>query len=190
MKVKAATHRGNCQVCGREQKLPGDRLSRHGYSVRFGFFLGTCPGTGHQPFEQSKDLIDGAVADALRQSADLDDQAMRLMQVAATPEGTCRVYREWLQCRHGEKSGYCWVQGRIEARPPQHGMRFVVIAKDGREYYVHAANYGDNELDVATHNNRQYALELQKRAAQLRSYADWQVDRIKDWKPQPLRPIE
>lgn len=39
-----ATHSGECQCCGRKQKLPKGRLSNHGYTVEWGFFSGTCFG--------------------------------------------------------------------------------------------------------------------------------------------------
>jgi len=186
----AATHKGCCQVCGHEQKLPGELLSKHGYTVRWGFFSGTCPGSRHLPFEVSTDLIDGAIASALSQADDLEKQAADLQRPAIEPMATCRVYRTSQHCQYGEKPGYVWVKGKIEPRSPWHGMRFVVITDNGREFYVHAAGYNDTERDVATHNNRQYAESLLKRAAQMRDYAAWQEDRIKDWKPQPLRPID
>lgn len=187
--AKAATHKGCCQICGHEQKLPGGRLSKHGYTVRWGFFAGTCPGSGHEPFEQSKGLIEGAIASATKQGNELEAQAAQLQQPATEPQSTCRVYRDRQQCKYSEKPGYAWISGRIERRAPRHGLRFVVIAQDEREYYVHAAGYQDTELDVATHNNRQYAKELLQRAGQMRAYVDWQQDRIKDWEPKPLRPL-
>ena len=39
-----ATHDGECQLCGRMQKLPDGRLAKHGYTTRWGFFQGVCPG--------------------------------------------------------------------------------------------------------------------------------------------------
>ena len=53
----AATHEGSCQICGRQQKLPGNVLSKHGYTTRWGFFSGVCPGASYEPFEVSCDLI-------------------------------------------------------------------------------------------------------------------------------------
>ena len=42
--------------------LPGGVLSKHGYTVQWGFFSGVCNGAGHLPFEQSKDAIAGVMA--------------------------------------------------------------------------------------------------------------------------------
>jgi hypothetical protein len=55
MKTKA-THYGTCQLCGSLQKLPSGVLAIHGYQVDWNQFHGTCSGSGHPPFEQSKDL--------------------------------------------------------------------------------------------------------------------------------------
>lgn len=52
-----ATHKGTCQVCHREQLLPGGRLAKHGYSVDYGCFNGVCFGAGHLPLEQSCELV-------------------------------------------------------------------------------------------------------------------------------------
>lgn len=187
--MAAATHKGCCQICGRGQKLPGGRLSRHGYTVQWGFFAGICPGSGHLPFEQSKDLIEDANASALKEASRLDASAVDLQKPAGEPQATCHVYRQQAQCRQGEKAGYMWIKGRIERRPPRQGQFFVVITDQGQEFYIHSLSYRDTELDAATYQNSQFAKTLQTRAAQMREYAAWQEDRIKNWEPQPLRPI-
>lgn len=52
-----ATKIGTCQLCGSNQKLPKGRLAKHGYSVEYGWgFNGVCKGSGHLPFEISKDF--------------------------------------------------------------------------------------------------------------------------------------
>src|SRR5215471_7908862 len=57
-----ATHYGECQLCGHEQKLPGGGLlSLHGYSVRWNSFMGTCPGSRELPYEQSCGLLEGEI---------------------------------------------------------------------------------------------------------------------------------
>jgi len=52
-----STHSGACQLCGHTQKLPGERLSLHGYSVKWNCFTGTCPGSRELPYELSCDLL-------------------------------------------------------------------------------------------------------------------------------------
>jgi hypothetical protein len=58
----AATHYGECQLCGHVQKLPGGGLlSLHGYEVRWNSFQGTCPGSRHLPYEQATNLLAGEI---------------------------------------------------------------------------------------------------------------------------------
>ena len=56
-----ATNRGTCQWCGRVQMLPNGKLAKHGYTLLWGFFSGTCPGSDALPFEISTDLIDRSI---------------------------------------------------------------------------------------------------------------------------------
>jgi len=60
----AATHFGNCQICGREHKVTGVHISKHGYTVRNGWQQGACYGSEGKPIQLSCDLIEGAVAAA------------------------------------------------------------------------------------------------------------------------------
>lgn len=186
-----AAHVGVCQVCGSEQKLPGGGLSKHGYTTRWGFFSGVCRGAHHLPFEQSKDLIEDAIAYALTEAVETNKRAQALRQPATEPVATCQVYREHSQCKSYEKSGYAWVKGAIKmADKTRHGLNHVVVAEDGREYYVHADGWRDEPLAVATYNNASYARHLDKQAEQMRQYADWQRNRIANWQPQELRPVK
>lgn len=189
--VSVARFVGCCQLCGHEQKLPGDVLAAHGYTVRWGFFSGTCMGSGHLPFELSKDLIENAIAGALLQAEGLEKEAADLQKPATDPKATCRVHRTQQQSKHGEKPGYAWIKGQIESRPPRHGMQYVVIDDNGQEFYVHKGDYtATTALDAATYNNGLYSHSLMIRATQLREYAAWQSERVKNWMPQPLRPIK
>ena len=58
MSSTKATHKGTCQVCGRLQKLPAGSLSKHGYTVEWGYFSGVCPGAHELPLEQDRSVLD------------------------------------------------------------------------------------------------------------------------------------
>lgn len=62
----AATHNGHCQICGRQHKVTGSRIAKHGYTIRHGWQEGACYGSGGKPFEISCDLIEGAIVAAKR----------------------------------------------------------------------------------------------------------------------------
>lgn len=60
--MKKATHNGTCQSCGRVQASTPRGLAKHGYTVNWGFFSGTCQGSHHAPIEEAHDLLDSIVA--------------------------------------------------------------------------------------------------------------------------------
>jgi hypothetical protein len=54
-----STHRGSCQICGKDSMLPGGFVAKHGYQVAdIGFFHGTCRGAGYPPYETSCVALD------------------------------------------------------------------------------------------------------------------------------------
>lgn len=67
-----STHRAHCQVCGRLQAVipASGRLAKHGYTVKgWGYFVGTCTGSGYRPIQQDRHLTD-KVCTALTQHAE------------------------------------------------------------------------------------------------------------------------
>tara|TARA_R110002020_G_scaffold62613_1_gene167328 strand:+ start:5973 stop:6566 length:594 start_codon:yes stop_codon:yes gene_type:complete len=62
-----ATHNGNCQCCGSLQAVNNKTglLAKHGYTVDWGFFSGTCVGSDHPPLQKDHTVLDGTV-EALR----------------------------------------------------------------------------------------------------------------------------
>jgi hypothetical protein len=189
--AKAATHFGTCQVCGSRQKLPSGVLAKHGYTLKFGFFSGTCWGSDALPFEQSKDLIEGAIARATKRAAELDLEAAEFERPATAPKARAHVYKDRAQCEPYEKPGYAWVDGTIEARRMHGGYRFAIITAKGHAFGVSDGyNYDATEVDVATHNNREWAQQLRKWAQDAREYAEWQKGRIANWQPKELDPVK
>ncbi len=57
-----ATHNGTCQCCGRVQAIQNGGLAKHGYTVDYGFFNGTCSGSGQLPLEQDDSILIDTVA--------------------------------------------------------------------------------------------------------------------------------
>ena len=56
----AHTHTGTCQLCGREHAVNEKTgvIAKHGYTVDYGFFSGTCRGAGYQPLQISRAHLD------------------------------------------------------------------------------------------------------------------------------------
>lgn len=71
------THTGICQACGRRHAVnpKSGKLAKHGYTVDWGFFNGTCQGSDHPPLEQDTTLNIAIVAELRQRAARLDVQA-------------------------------------------------------------------------------------------------------------------
>lgn len=174
-----ATHYGECQVCGHRQKLPNGKLSNHGYSVRAGFFEGTCRGAKKLPFELDKSLIDGSIEMANAQLQNLKSQ------ISAQRDGTgplfCRIYD-----RHARHS---LLANRI--------VEVLEIAENGKYSYIHPStkqlteghNLGYNRERAIEYLRKERIFHLESSAKQIEQYIGWQQQRIKDWSPKPLQPI-
>ena len=88
-----AKHIGTCQICNAAQKLPGNRLASHGYTVRWGFFSGVCSGSNQLPLEQSCDYLRN-VRDAVQASIDSckpEERAARKQFLASAS----RILSDW-----------------------------------------------------------------------------------------------
>lgn len=190
MASSKAAFRGHCQVCGAPQKLPNGVLSKHGYSVQWGFFNGICSGAEHLPYEQSIELILGAIERASTQLASLLVQIRALRKPTTSTVAYCRIYRTQTSRSRGRVSGYAWHYGEIACATPQHGLRFVVVGDDNESHYIHCRWSDKSPLDVAAYQNKLYAKHLVLQGRQLRNYVRWQCARIREWVPSDLIPIE
>lgn len=182
--AKTATHMGTCQLCGHFQKLPGGKLSVHGYTKQWGFFAGTCPGSRYLPFEVSVDRIEMAIADHTRAAAALRVSAA---EVETSTEQWIHVYRPatW----SNRKSGYDWV--KVESFVEAGGKLTVTDAAGTvRDLGFFLGRHGIRNIDAL------WTLGRTNLAATRRSMADnhdkyiaWQRERIAGWKPQPLTAV-
>jgi len=205
-----ATHSGTCQVCGNFQKLPGNVLSKHGYTKQWGFFNGVCWGAGSKPFEISIDLIEGAIARATetleatrKESAEL--KAGKLIE--GSTKAWQHVYRSFGSAGRGySKGGYFWelvtVSGK-ESEPMSSGNTYWSFTYEmennentNKRPGELSAGYGDDRVTsvdgMRIKMNTGYATaHLDKHASQLADYIRWQQERILNWKatPEKLKPV-
>ena len=208
---RKATHIGECQGCGRVQKLPNDKLSLHGYTVRWGFFEGRCPASKLDPFEVSIDYIDTAIANAQAEASRLRDCAT---DVLAQDNG-----KAWVHVYGGRNSrlpsGYHWVEGVVKMTriTPEDIWTDVTVDYPVRvSEWSHDDTHGMSHKDVTvteTHNVESYALRSlssvsdiahklnEGRAKMYRDaavdydrYVVWQQTRTKNWQPSALRPVK
>ena len=201
-----ATHKGTCQVCGREQMLPRSNLSLHGYQVKWNMFTGTCPGSEELPFEQDKALAEKYLASAMRDQIAAVEYAVELE--------TCDPadHRAWVQVRVPEKrygfgSTYRDEVHVLELLPAltrsDSGCYSWVGYVDelGKIHAVHSYGintpYGDDGKPIIGESHLQaYVREMnnkfsqrgpRSRAEQLKGYIGWMQGRLKGWTVKPLK---
>jgi len=80
------THKGTCQVCGSVQAITGEAgvIAKHGYTVEWGFFNGTCSGSHSKPLEQDKWLTETMIKNLLAEGeklAAIDDVKVAKMVI-------------------------------------------------------------------------------------------------------------
>lgn len=178
---RSATHQGTCQICGRAQMLPGSKLAKHGYTTRWGFFSGTCTGSGWGPFETHCDKIEDAIVRAKQHAAHLRSEAKQL--VASTD--VTKVWRHVYQAAtwSDRTSRYIWtllpvVDGHV-----------VEVSREtnggNRERRVKVADYNETlQQAVAAQNARRAQVWLDE-AVKYDEYVKWQTKRLATWTAQP-----
>jgi hypothetical protein len=198
-----ATHDGNCQICGRLQRLPGGLLAAHGYTVEWGFFSGTCPGSHATPFQVSTHLIEAAIAcqETAIDSLKADAAALRN---PANPDNVAG--RAWHRSYDGNsKRGYFWEKGTVRGggfSTPDYQNHYScprffpdapvkgVFDADPVTGAVKIETYGAASTieEVTQWLNVKYAGTLENRIGEIRKWIAWQRNRLVGWKPEPLIP--
>lgn len=190
-----ATHNGTCQICGHFQKLPNGKLSKHGYTKRWGFFSGTCYGAKELPFELSKGLIDQAIANALARAEELRTQANEVEVSTSNTVAKYVSYRDvkmdsWAWYRDVAKSSSIPMKGELSEEVTEVGTRVVfTFSYRGAEHKSIVEFYHGKIDSVRTMLHNSEAESLRHRAAQMDEYATWQKERIKDWKVTELKAV-
>lgn len=182
--TRTATHKGHCQICGHFQKLPGGTLAKHGYTTRWGFFEGTCRGAHNLPFEQSIDLIEDAIAGAIRTADHLAATAATLRAESAPATAWVHEYRK---ATHGTKSHYAWRELPISELDLT-GLGTYTHTNGSKAQLAVYGTHGDPAATVRVLNERRAAY-LTREAMQYREYAAWQTERIAGWQPSALTPV-
>jgi len=186
-----ATHIGTCQICWRSQKLPGNVLSKHGYTKRWGFFSGTCPGSGYRPFEVAFDRIQAAIDDVKMQIAGIERD---IAFMNAKPIGNVApfyAYRSSARTSYYERVGY--YESEVTLSLDNRGYVILTHAKDDTmtksEPAMRYSLHGDIEQIVLSLRAKKQE-RMQGWIADRQKFVDWQEHRIATWKPGTLTPIK
>lgn len=192
-----AIFKGTCQVCGREQKLPGNRLSKHGYTVEWNMFTGTCPGSGHLPYELSTDLIEESIQSSEKRIKGIQGSIQKALDPSTEKHwGQIYLSHEEFLKKYGyadrKSAGYRWIYGKIaKASQMRYGMYFVIVDEaDQMEHYIGGSSLETPEAVAIRQSQNYVALKLEPQMDQLKRYILWQKERIKNWKARDLKPCD
>lgn len=186
-----ATHSGSCQICGRVQKLPGNVLSKHGYTTRWGFFSGTCPGSGYRPFEVAFDRIQAAIDDVKMQIAGIERDIAMMNSEPVANIAPFHAYRSASKVTRYERSGY--YESTVTLSLDERGYVVLTHANDDTSQKIEPSNryslHGTiTEIVLTLRADKQRRMEGW--IADRQKFVDWQEHRIATWKPGALTPIK
>lgn len=192
-----STHKGHCQACGRLQMLPAGVLAKHGYNIVSGFFSGTCCGSGHLPYEQSKDLLASLIISAKEDLNRHEDWQKELRAPAKEPKCWIHHWNEkgGVGSRRGW-GGYSWEHVTLRFKDPsQNYSYFCYNLRDNSEDKIFTLYDGstisdEKILEKCTEKNIAYADYLMHHVVSLKRYIEWQEGRVNSWKLLPLLPVE
>lgn len=191
-KMTKATHTGTCQICGSHQKLPSGVLSKHGYTVDWGFFNGVCQGAGHAPFEKSTDAIEGVIESVKERLVLIKEVredrlenretlfvTMKLRTRAGTKHRTVELGADQVKINHynsGLDSDY--TESTID------GVWKVAHINTGNAMGKEIADYIQGA-------NVEYVEQVtDRRIADMERYIVWQTERVANWVEQDLTLID
>jgi len=141
--------RGNCQCCGRQQAVVGGLMSKHGYTVKDGWFSGVCSGRNFAPIQVSRTMTDKIIADISAEIPELIAKAEKVKSGEITPktiklrfgkediafeqgdlrqQSNARTSLEWAY-RNRARAGQDFVKTMAEVADKFHGQPLVEVTK-------------------------------------------------------------
>ena len=157
MQANKLQMRGHCQVCGSQQAVVRGHMSKHGYSVKDGWFVGICSGEHHAPVEESCVELDSICHEITISCQQMTARVANLRNGVEQPSklpiwnGSTGKYDMTpvaelndYQRERGLDTVICELENRIRA-----GTRHIEFMIDIREKF-----HGQPLVEVDTHANR------------------------------------
>ena len=187
--MKKATHMGMCQICHAGQKLPKGHLSIHGYTVKQGWFHGTCEGSRHLPIEQSFDLVQKSI-DTTKLAITATENKMNEVE-----NSTDTYYYTKQINRKTEQRIY--VETIIDKSNPtlhRNGEEELwTVTLERLDIYSRSIHYRTATKRIgACHvqaSKKSYMSHLEYRIRDMHAYIAHQTSAIENWEPKPLTAI-
>jgi hypothetical protein len=141
--------RGNCQCCGRQQAVVNGLMSKHGYTVKDGWFSGVCSGRNYNPIQVSRTTTDKIIADISAEIPELIAKAEKVKSGEMTPktiklrfnkgeipfeqgdrrqQSDARTSLEWAY-RNRARAGQEFVKTMTEVADKFHGQQLIEVTK-------------------------------------------------------------
>jgi hypothetical protein len=177
-----ATHSGECQICGKRQKLPNGLLSNHGYSVKWNMFLGICPGAIVLPYELSCDAIKENLVHVQSRIDNLEARLLEI-QLRTGSIGYVMLYKSptW----EDRTGGYYWEELEFIEKEAGYGSIGYVL-QCGKQVFNHGL-YSRTVEGMAREGDQKYIKHvLSPRIRGLKNYKQWAIDRIANWQLKDL----
>jgi hypothetical protein len=200
-KMAKATHSGTCQLCGRGQKLPNGVLSKHGYTVDWGFFSGTCRGSAGRPFEESTDLIEKMIKRCEAQIVRLGEDVKEMRAYKGNMAYRSNYYSHG-ERGYGRSSGYAleYVEIKELVRTMEDGYVLKTYSSDR---LIAPEKQHPSSKDLSTPfeckdlpavikdlNEKYIKRTLEGEINKIQRYITWQKERVANWKPGKLTPVK
>lgn len=150
------THRGTCQACGAVQASANANtlIAKHGYTVDWGYFNGTCQGSGKRPAELDVTHTHAVITFCVEIAADHDDSITDLKNGKTVPE-TFKRWNPYKVVTHTSRhSGTYTSKGGDDTLP-------IAQASQGERAKA---------IALAIHEHEMYASGLRSHADRLRVY--------------------
>jgi hypothetical protein len=138
MTTQKATHRGNCQVCAHQHHVMGAVLAKHGYTVKFGFFNGTCRGSGQKPMQIERALTDSTVVALGVYAANQDEHVVGLMTGTKHPREVQTGTKFNRDTYKYEPVYIAWAQGTDEQKAKAVDIAVAQGQSESRHARAHA----------------------------------------------------
>jgi len=151
--MKKATHRGNCQVCGHQQHVMENGLALHGYTVKFGYFNGTCDGSNNAPIQIDRTMTDATIVGLHNYAARQDETAEKL-QAGETHPVNVQVGKKYDTNKHKHVPIYVPFD---EANPEQQKKAVELAVMECESNARHARSHA---TDLAALADRLHGTEL------------------------------
>jgi hypothetical protein len=176
---------GECQLCGRVQKLPSDVLAQHGYTVDWSMFNGVCGGSKHPPYELSSNLIE-TIRPNIRQQ--IQETIDRIAELRGRT-GTTAYRRLYLNKPHAKSGAYYWEEVEFITKEGKYNRQG--IRHECKDNFNTCLPLGLSLEELARDSDEKYiSAVLIRRQNQLEEYLSWCDKRIVNWVKKPLISIE